>query len=97
MMQYLHIVSVGAAGLWLLAGALRGFLPLDQRAPAMWVLIFTGVPLLGWLTMNWGPTAGLAACAVGAAVLMRAPRRVPGPPSAPPSGQQAQPGMPAAE
>ncbi len=78
MIQHLHILSVGAAGLWLLAGALRGYLPFDQRTRAMWVLIFAGVPLLGGLTMSWGPTAGVAGFAVGLAVLIWPPRRATG-------------------
>ncbi len=56
------------AGLWLLGAALA-----PAPAPGRWrraaVLVCLGVPLLGWLTVEHGPVAGLLALAAGAAAL----------------------------
>jgi hypothetical protein len=53
---------------WLLAAA-----PAMAPGPGRWrrafVLVCLGVPLLGWLTVENGPVAGLLALAAGAAAL----------------------------
>lgn len=42
----------------------------------LWGLIVSGVPVLGLLTLNWGPMAGAAGFALGLAVLLRPRGRV---------------------
>lgn len=56
--------------LWGLAANLAAMIPSrDNHWTRAWVLIATGIPLLGWLTWAHGPLAGLAALAAGASVL----------------------------
>ena len=40
---------------------------------ASWVLVASGIPVLGWLTLHWGPMAGVSALACGAVLLSRPP------------------------
>jgi Protein of unknown function (DUF2484) len=63
-------LSLTLAALWALLGLIAGRLPLhDQRRRAATALIAPGIPLLGWLTWDYGPVSGLVALALGAAVL----------------------------
>ncbi len=71
------------ACVWLL-GAVLALAPAPGRWRRVCVLVCLGVPLLGWLTVEHGPVAGLLALAVGAAALRwpasglwRRPRRPP--------------------
>ncbi|WP_254367919.1 DUF2484 family protein [Paracoccus sp. Z118] len=59
------------AVLWLIAAAFAGRLPPVRHWQALWALIVAGVPLLGWLTLHWGPIAGLAVFLIGAVLLAR--------------------------
>jgi len=43
--------------------------PRRLRLPAAWVLIITGIPLLGWVTWEAGPLWGLLVFAASASVL----------------------------
>ncbi|WP_299358202.1 DUF2484 family protein [uncultured Paracoccus sp.] len=65
------LVAVVAAGLWLGAAAVSAHLPPRPRGWAAWALVLTGVPLLGCLTLYWGPTAGLALFGAGILLLIR--------------------------
>jgi hypothetical protein len=62
--------SLLAAGLWVLASQIVALNP--SRAnhwPQAWALIALGLPILGWLTYETGPLAGLLALAAGASIL----------------------------
>ena len=65
----MSLVAVLAC-LWLLVANVVAMLPSrDHHWTAAYVLIACGVPLLGWLTMEHGPVAGMVALAAGASVL----------------------------
>lgn len=56
--------------LWFLVANVTAMLPSrDHHWTAAYVLFATGVPLLGWLTVEHGPVAGMVALAMGASVL----------------------------
>jgi len=59
-----------AAALWGLIANLIALTP-SRRGhwPAAWVLIATGVPIVGWITWQHGPLIGLLVLAAGASVL----------------------------
>ncbi len=59
--------------LWLACRLPRLREPNRQRA--QWVLIAFGVPILGWLTLNWGPMIGVASFAFGIVALVFPPGR----------------------
>jgi len=62
--------SLIAAALWMIAANLIALTP-SRRGhwPAAWVLIATGIPILGWVTWQNGPLIGLLVLAAGASVL----------------------------
>jgi hypothetical protein len=62
--------SLLLACLWIVAANVAGMLP-SRRGhwPAAVLLIATGVPLLGLVTWQHGPVAGLVALAAGASIL----------------------------
>ncbi|VDS08117.1 hypothetical protein PARHAE_01300 [Paracoccus haematequi] len=60
---------------WLLLARLARTLRPRQRQRALWALIATGVPILGWLTYTCGPLAGFGFLTVGVLVLVRLPVR----------------------
>lgn len=69
------ILALGVVAGWLfLARLARGLRP-RQRHRAVWALLVTGVPVLGWLTYACGPLAGLAFLILGGFVLIRLPVR----------------------
>ena len=56
--------------LWIVAANLAGMLPCREgHWPAATVLIATGVPLLGLVTLQYGPVAGFLALGIGASML----------------------------
>ncbi len=56
--------------LWFVVANVVGMLPSrDHHWTAAYWLFGCGVPLLGWLTMQHGPVAGMIALAMGASVL----------------------------
>lgn len=61
--------SLLAACLWALGATLIGMGPTRWHWRAAWVLIGTGVPLLGWVTLQNGPWVGLLVLAGGMSVL----------------------------
>lgn len=72
-MQLLTLPATAAAvtGVWL---CLAWFVPLltaRRRAPANWSLVALGVPILGWLTLIWGPGIGVMGFALGLLTLGR--------------------------
>ena len=68
--------------LWILAACIAGMAPRRYHWPAAWVLIGTGIPLLGLVTFTMGPVWGLIALAAGASILrwpiLRAGQRLAG-------------------
>ncbi|MEY1555998.1 DUF2484 family protein [Yoonia sp. R2331] len=56
--------------IWLVAANLLGMIPSrDNHWRRAYVLIALGVPLLGWITLEFGPWIGLAFLAAGSSVL----------------------------
>jgi tetrahydromethanopterin S-methyltransferase subunit C len=68
--------------LWVVAACVAGMAPQRYHWPAAWVLIGTGIPLLGLVTLTMGPAWGLIALAAGASILrwpiLRAGQRLAG-------------------
>ncbi|GHG19931.1 MULTISPECIES: DUF2484 family protein [Paracoccus] len=69
------LVTVAVVLGWLVLATMQRRLQPRHRIRAFWALILIGIPVLGWLTLNGGPMAGVAGLAAGIAVLLRAPRR----------------------
>lgn len=74
-MTPIHIATLVAGGGWLLLACLLPWLRLHHRARAYWALVALGVPVLGLLTLHWGPMAGAASLTLGLAILFWPPRR----------------------
>ena len=66
-------VSLLLASIWIVAALRTGGVPDRVQLQASWVLIATGIPLLGLVTLQLGPIAGLLGLALGA-FLIRGPR-----------------------
>lgn len=60
---------------WLALACAIPFLRLHQQPRLFWLSVMLGVPLLGWLTLHWGPLCGGGAFVLGLWVLVRAPLR----------------------
>ena len=69
------IASVAAMLGWSLLASMIPLLPSRYRFSAFWAMIALGVPVLGWLTLHWGPGAGVAAFAFGLWLVLRQPMR----------------------
>ncbi|WP_295047305.1 DUF2484 family protein [uncultured Paracoccus sp.] len=70
------VLALAVVACWLaLARLAKGLRP-RQRQRALWALIATGVPILGWLTYVCGPLAGVAFLCLGVLMLVRLPQRV---------------------
>ncbi len=57
------------ACLWSASACFAGMAPQRFHWPAAWVLIATGIPLLGWVTYSLGPFWGIVFLIAGASVL----------------------------
>ena len=63
-------VSLTLACLWAVVASLAATLPSKRRHwPHAYALIATGIPLLGYVTYENGPMAGLICLAAGASIL----------------------------
>jgi len=62
-------LSLTLASLWGLTACLLGLAPRRIHWPAAICLIATGIPLLGYVTLQMGPWWGLAMMAGGVSVL----------------------------
>lgn len=62
-------VSLILACVWALSACFAAMGPRRIQWPAAWVLIATGIPLLGWVTYQAGPFWGLVVFAAGASIL----------------------------
>lgn len=61
--------SLILACIWALLACLAAMGPRSIQWPVAWVLIATGIPLLGWVTYQSGPFWGLVVLAAGASIL----------------------------
>ncbi|MFN6952541.1 MAG: DUF2484 family protein [Albidovulum sp.] len=62
--------SILAAGLWAVAATLVAMLPSrNHHGRAAYGLVAAGIPILGWVTYESGPWAGLIILAAGASIL----------------------------
>lgn len=68
-----HILTLSAFALWLCLAVVMPWIRTQYRQRLFWALFVTGVPILGWLTLYWGPTAGVASLAIGMWLLFRRP------------------------
>lgn len=63
-------VALLAACLWLILANVIALLPSrDRHRMAALVLIVAGIPILGWVTFEQGPVAGMVLLAAGCSVL----------------------------
>lgn len=62
-------LSLTLASLWGITACLLGLAPRRIHWPAAYILIATGIPLLGYVTLQMGPWWGLALMAAGMSVL----------------------------
>ena len=63
------MLSLFLAGVWVLVATAIALMPQRTHWPGAVLLVVTGVPLLGYLTWQNGPLAGLFGLAAGASVL----------------------------
>lgn len=68
-------LALAGAALWLVLALVIPRLQLRHYGALLWLLALAGVPILGWLTMHWGPGPGFAGFGIGLLVLARAPLR----------------------
>jgi hypothetical protein len=75
-------LSLILACVWAVVSVLAAMMPQRFHWPAAWVLIATGIPILGFVTWQAGPVWGLICLAAGASVLrwplLRADQRLRG-------------------
>jgi uncharacterized membrane protein YhaH (DUF805 family) len=69
------LITIAVVLGWIVLAGIQRRLQARHRNRAFWALILIGIPVLGWLTLNGGPMAGVAGLAIGIVVLLRAPRR----------------------
>ncbi len=62
-------LSLILACIWALIACAAGMGPRRFHIPAAWVLILTGIPLLGFVTYQTGPFWGIVLLLAGASVL----------------------------
>ncbi|MBO6602630.1 MAG: DUF2484 family protein [Roseicyclus sp.] len=62
-------ISLTLACLWAVIACLIGLGPQRYHWPAVWALIATGIPLLGFVTWQLGPWWGLGVLVAGASIL----------------------------
>lgn len=72
-MSLSQILPLAAFGGWFCLSLLIPWLRERSRARLFWALVVTGVPILGGLTLFWGPSAGVGAFALGLWLLFRGP------------------------
>ncbi len=67
------LIAAFAALLWIAAACLLPFVRLRWRYGALWVLVISGVPVLGWLTYLCGPICGVLFLLLGLSLLVWPP------------------------
>lgn len=68
-------LAVAATLLWLVLALVIPRLSLRHLGAMLWLLALAGVPVLGWVTLHWGPGPGFGSFGLGLVVLARAPLR----------------------
>lgn len=71
----LPMTAAAVTGVWLCLACLVPLLAPGRRSTANWCLVVLGVPILGWLTLVWGPGIGVLGFALGLLALSRRPMR----------------------
>lgn len=69
----LPLTAAAVTGVWLCLACLVPMLAPRWRPRANWCLVTFGVPILGWLTLVWGPGIGVLGFALGLLALGRRP------------------------
>ena len=59
------LITIAVVLGWIVLAAIQRRLQARHRNRAFWALILIGIPVLGWLTLNGGPMAGVAGLAIG--------------------------------
>lgn len=67
------LIAVLAAGLWVAVACLLPFFRLRWRHAALWGLVVSGVPVLGWLTYLGGPACAVLFLLLGLSLLVWPP------------------------
>ena len=67
------LLAVIAAALWVAAACLLPFIRLRWRYAALWGLVASGVPVLGWLTYLGGPACAVLFLLLGLSLLVWPP------------------------
>lgn len=67
------VLTLAALAVWLCLAILMPWVRARQQSRLFWALVVSGVPMLGWLTLSWGPSAGVAGFAIGLLLLFRRP------------------------
>lgn len=62
-------IALITASLWALTATLVALAPRRFHWRGAWALIVTGVPLIGWITLEHGALVGLLCLAAGTSVL----------------------------
>jgi hypothetical protein len=62
-------LSLVLACIWAITACIAAMTPQRFHWPAAWALIATGIPILGFVTLQAGPVWGLICLAAGASVL----------------------------
>ncbi|SEN82644.1 Protein of unknown function [Paracoccus alcaliphilus] len=68
-----HYISLLFVAIWLVMACLIPFLRAQHRPAAFWAMVLVGVPVLGWLTLHWGPGIGFGTLVLALWVLLRSP------------------------
>ncbi|MFN3524913.1 MAG: DUF2484 family protein [Paracoccus sp. (in: a-proteobacteria)] len=68
-------LALAVTALWLVLACAIPRLNRRNRQSASWAMALAGVPILGWLTLQWGPGLGILGFALGLLVLYRPPLR----------------------
>ena len=69
----LPLLALAGAAVWLTLACLPPPLSRRWQRRASWVLVLAGVPVLGWLTLEWGPGLGVLGFGLGLLMLLGRP------------------------
>ncbi|MBK4215255.1 DUF2484 family protein [Paracoccus caeni] len=86
-MSRAELLSLALPALWLLLVWIIPMLRAEYRRHALRAMVVVGVPILGWLTLYWGPIMGIGAFAVGLILLVTLPSGTARRPTPPAQGE----------
>ena len=69
----LPLLALAVAAVWLTLACLTPRLQRRWQRRASWALGLAGVPVLGWLTLEWGPGLGVLGFGLGLLLLLGRP------------------------